>query len=55
MLLDIPGPKESAFLKLGIKSSKKKGLSLEGREKYELFKSKKLVDVIFGVEVIGQV
>ena len=55
VLLDIPGPKESAFLKLGIKSSKKKGSSLEGRDTYELFKSKKLVDVIFGVEVMGQV
>ena len=54
-MLDIPGPKESAFLKLGIKSSKKKGSSLEGRDTYELFKSKKLVDVIFGVEVMGQV
>ena len=55
MLLDIPGPRESAFLNLGKKSSKKKGCSLKGRDTYKLLESEKLVDVTFGVEVIGQV
>ena len=46
-LLKIAGPKETEFTQLGFVSSKKKGCSLEGREAYNLWKSKKAIELIF--------
>ena len=47
VLLEIPGPIGTKFAELGFVSSKKKGCSLEGRETYNLLKSKKIMKVIF--------
>ena len=47
VLMEIPGPMETKLAELGFVSSKKKGCSLEGRETYNLLKSKKIMKVIF--------
>ena len=54
-LLTIHGPMQTQFVKLGFVSSKKKGCSLEGRETYNLLKSKNVMKVIFGCKTLGGV
>ena len=46
-LLKIPGPRETKFLKLGVKQSMEKGGSLGGRESNKVLKSNTIMKVIF--------
>ena len=50
-LLKIPGPRETKFLKLGVKESMEKGGSLGGRESNKVLKSNKIMKVIFEREI----
>ena len=50
-LLKIPGPRETKFLKLGVKESMEKGGSLGGRDSNKVLKSNKIMKVIFEREI----
>ena len=53
--MNIHGPLETQFIQLGFVSSKKKGCSLDGREAYNLLKSKKIMELVFGCKLIGEI
>ena len=54
-LLDIPGPKETAFLKLGFKYTNKKGGSLDGRTSHKVLKSEHLMNIVAAPKTFNSV
>ena len=52
-LLNIPGPKEAAFLKLGFRYTNKKGGSLDGKTSYDVLKSDHVMKVVAGQEIFN--
>ena len=52
-LLNIPGPKEAAFLKLGFRYTNKKGGSLDGKTSYDVLKSDHVMKIVAGQEIFN--
>ena len=53
--MNIPGPKEEAFLKLGFKYTNKKGGSLDGRTSHDVLKSKHLMKIVASPKTFNRV
>ena len=53
--MNIHVPLLTQFVQLGFLSSKKEGCSLDGREAYNLLKSNKIMEFVFGCKLMGKI